>query len=155
MKFVWQISRPPCEWCEFGQGFYGQLDHLYYFQDFRCHFSAIIHQNDILSYKEYFYINIKVEVNFIKFCTVAFIACLGILKLEYSKVGLKILQHSTLFSFHIVLHEWDSIKGNKVVTFITCFILHASICVYNPSNGDIIDQNNGMLRHSLATLKGE
>ena len=29
MKFVWQISRPICEWCEFGQVFNGQLEHLY------------------------------------------------------------------------------------------------------------------------------
>ena len=24
---MWQISRPPCEWCEFGQVFNGQLEH--------------------------------------------------------------------------------------------------------------------------------
>ena len=25
---MWQISRPPCEWGEFGQVFNGQLEHL-------------------------------------------------------------------------------------------------------------------------------
>ena len=25
---MWQISRPPCKWCEFGQVFNGQLEHL-------------------------------------------------------------------------------------------------------------------------------
>ena len=26
---MWQISRPPCEWCQFGQFFNGQMGHLY------------------------------------------------------------------------------------------------------------------------------
>ena len=35
MKFVWQISRPPCKWCEFWQVFNGQLGHLYKLGDWK------------------------------------------------------------------------------------------------------------------------
>ena len=32
---MWQISRPPCKWCEFGQVFNGQLGHLYRLGDWK------------------------------------------------------------------------------------------------------------------------
>ena len=32
---VWQISRPPYEWCEFGQVFNGLLGHLYKLGDWQ------------------------------------------------------------------------------------------------------------------------
>ena len=32
---MWQILRPPCEWCEFGQVFNGQLGHLYKLGDWK------------------------------------------------------------------------------------------------------------------------
>ena len=32
---MWQISRPPCEWHEFGQVFNGQLGHLYKLGDWK------------------------------------------------------------------------------------------------------------------------
>ena len=42
-----------------------------------------------------FYINIKEEVNFIKFYIKAFIALKGLLELDYSKNGLLILKNWT------------------------------------------------------------
>ena len=53
-------------------------------------------------------INIKVEFNFIKFIQRAFIAWFELL----------ILIYSALLDFHRVLHEGNSIKDNKVMTFI-------------------------------------
>ena len=35
LNFMWQISRPPCKWCEFGQVFSGQLGHLYKLGDWK------------------------------------------------------------------------------------------------------------------------
>ena len=35
VKFVWQISRPPWEWCKFGQVFNDQLGHLYKLGDWK------------------------------------------------------------------------------------------------------------------------
>ena len=32
---MWQISRPPCEWCEFGQVFNDHLGHLYKLGDWK------------------------------------------------------------------------------------------------------------------------
>ena len=43
---------------------------------------------------------------------------LGALDVGILNVGLLILKYSTLLSFHRVLHERDSLKGNKVVTSI-------------------------------------
>ena len=51
-------------------------------------------------------IDVKVEVNFIKFCSEVIMEHFVLLTLRYS----------TLSSFHRVLHERDSMNRNKVVT---------------------------------------
>ena len=49
---------------------------------------------------------------------------LGLLKLEYSKVGLLILKYWTLLSYHRIIHKRDLKTGKKLVTCIkqTCAI---------------------------------
>ena len=60
-------------------------------------------------------IEIKEEVNVIKFYTRCFITQVG--NLAFSKGGFDI-KIPNLLSFHRVLHKWDFMTGNKVVTFI-------------------------------------
>ena len=56
---MWQISRPPCEWCEFGQVFNGQLGHLYKLGDWKTadvvenNWGFVVHRVEVVQHIEH------------------------------------------------------------------------------------------------------